>query len=337
MSKTTVLLVVSALAACGMLAAAGLVWPTAVQFGVTGAGAGAAVMAAAYLFFALFAPGFAAGVVWGTNRGKAPRPALAAIVLGAAAGLLALGFSGVLLARFAGTTVSSEPWWSIHRALWPLRTESVVFAVANAWSAWLGIIAGRRVRSPLAARRLTSASLAIALVLGVAWLGRYRVLPAYGVWHTLRQFERARTDRDYAAAAKLFTSQYLKREFGSPPFAPKYAQACRREQAELRSDDNTILCFHYPATPRLRPVAGSNSCRVQIQYHYKGSPYDRLSPVRWTWDVVMTPRGCDWLIADMQLNRDLTRQFWGEDYEFTQGPAGTVSLLSAPRLSNAKP
>jgi len=336
MSKTAVLLLASALAACGMLAAAGLVIAAAIQFGLTGAGAEATVMAA-YLVCGLFAPGFAAGLVWAANRGRAPRPALTAAILAVGVVLLAvLGAVGWLYARFPGV-FRANPWLPIHEALRSLRPEFVVLAVANAWAGRLGIVAGRHLRSPVAARRLTSASLVIALLLGGAWFWRERLFPAYGVWHLLHRFEVARREGDYATAVTLFTPQYLTRELGSPPFAPKYGQACRREQANLNSDDRTNLCFHYGSSPRLHSVAGSNCRRVQLQYHYKNSPYDRLSPVRWTWDVLVIPRGCVWLIADMRLNRERTREFFGEDYEFTQGRAGTVNLLSAPRPPKGRP
>jgi hypothetical protein len=217
----------------------------------------------------------------------------------------------------------------------PLRPNSFLplLVLPNACTVWLGIIAGRRVRSAVRAWRVTGVILLLALVLGGAWLWRERLFPAYGVWQTLHRFQVARMDRDYAEAVTCFTEEYLRRELGAPPYASKYRKVCQREQASLRANDESAFCFHLPR--HSEPVPGTSERHARIQYHYKtvlagGRRTDPLSSVRWTWDIFLTPWRGRWLIADMRLDHESTREYFGEDVEFAERSAGTIEVLSIP-------
>jgi len=164
------------------------------------------------------------------------------------------------------------------------------------------------------------------LILGGAWLWRERLFPSYGAYETLHRFEVARMDRDYAAAVACFAPEYLRRELGSPPYVGKYRRACEGEAASLGAGASTNFCFHLPM--RSERVPGTNARQVRIQYHYK--TLDTLGAMRWSWFVIIQPRGLTWRIADMRLDRDRNRGQFGDDIEFAQGPAGTVEVLTVP-------
>jgi hypothetical protein len=322
MRKNVLLVAGAALAGLGALAVGGLAYPAVIQFDLSGAG-----IYYASIFWLGLVPGLVAGLLWGMGGGSGLRSLAAVLVVSFAAGVLAWVLVSVVQGVISHwRSLSPYSFFRLGRFS-PLSGLILAFLATNLCSLWFGILKGRRISGRVAPSRVAVIGLVIAAIFGGAWLSRVRVLPGYGAWHVMYEYQGARYDRDYARAVRCFAPEYLQREFGSPPYAGKYRRACEGEAVSLGADERTSFCFHL--STHSGPVAGSNTRRVRIQYHYK--TLDILSSaMRWTWFVTLKPKGLTWRIADMRLDRARTREWVGDDIEFAQGPAGTVRVLDVP-------
>jgi len=307
MRKSLFLSAASVFAAVAMVAAWPLLSEAALQLNV-------APQLSRSLGFAwlLLMPGFAAGLCWGLGAGRTPRPELTALVLVILAAVLGLSLA-VASVPWSRRYLELLDWWSAVR----LAGAWLTVFVPNAWALWFGAWAGRRLgRGRLSPVRVAAIALIIAAFTGTAWSFRPRLLPDRPICGLVFRYGEARTDGRYGDAVACFTPEYLRREFGAPPYAPKMREACQRQAADLGESDRR-LCVHYPGHSERIP--GTDMRRGHVTYHI-GPRYD------WSWDVTYewTDRG--WRIADMRL--DLERSYAPEGRRHVQGPGGTGCVVN---------
>jgi len=319
MSKTAVLLVVSALAAAAAIAAAGTlelqfrVFPLAPRFTPLGA-----------VLLGLFAlPGLAAGFVWGLGSRTTPRirPAILATVL----------LSVLILLAWAAIRAGSPRWilsallyfpprLRLHKAL-----ELIAIVGASGCGLWLGTLAGRRV--PDSASRVSAAGVAAVsiVMLGVAgWIWPLQLFADRAIDRVARDYILARVNGRYDDAVACFTPDYLRRVFGAPPYGPKFRQALATQLCDLRATERE-WCGAFASMTM--PVPGTSDRRVTIWYHYHGE----APQIHTCWYYDMTFRTCGrrWLIADMRLDRKRSEEMF-TGLRLGEGPCGTGRILRLP-------